>query len=518
MLTTLLRDSRALGVLAVPLILTQLAQAALTTTDTVMMGLLGTTELAAGGLAIVIFNQIRTMCVGLCTAVGNQIAAAAARAEHSQDDSAEKDGHGEVHDIVRAGLAVATFAGIVGAVLMVLIGHTLSWLGQDASIVGLTKNMLYALAPGLLPCLWFQAIRQFTVGMRRPQALLRITLVSIAVNAGLNWVLIHGTLGVPQLGLTGVGLATSGVYLLSFIALYLSAKQDKELAPHLSLDITRANATTVRRLLGLGIPIAATYGSEAGFFSATALMAGTFGPDALAAHTAVNQLVYIVFQVAIGLSHAASINVSRELALGNHDGARRIRNTALACSAAVMTVVGTAYLTLPGLVLAPFLETGSEQALCIAMHLLIVTAFLQFFDCAQNIGVGLLRGLDDTRSGFRITLIGYWAIGLPVSWTLAHLLGLGTLGIWLGLLTGLAATALLLLRRYASSLAASQSRARGKATPRLNRPMRRGRPTGSNSLPAHRPADAPRTPRTREARTPARELQPPQRPPSPPAP
>ncbi|MGW1232610.1 MATE family efflux transporter [Streptomyces californicus] len=459
MLTTLLRDSRALGVLAVPLILTQLAQVALTTTDTVMMGLLGTTELAAGGLAIVIFNQIRTMCVGLVTSVGNQIAAAAARAEQTEDDAAHEDGRNEVRTTVRASLAVATLAGITGAILLVLIGHTLSWLGQDASVVSLTRTMLYALAPGLLPCLWFQAIRQFTIGMRRPQALLQITLVSIAVNAGLNWILIHGTFGMPQLGLTGVGLATSSVYLLSFVALYLAARRDRELAPLLSLDITRTDAATVKRLLGLGVPIAATYGSEAGFFSVTALMAGSFGADALAAHTAVNQLVYIVFQVAIGLSHAASINVSRELALGNHDGARRIKNTALACAGAVMTVVGAVYVTLPGLVLAPFLETGSDRTFTIATQLLVVTAFLQFFDCAQNIGVGLLRGLDDTKSGFRITLIGYWAIGLPVAWLFAYALGLDTLGIWLGLLTGLAATALLLLRRYNAALSTPQSQA-----------------------------------------------------------
>ncbi|MFF4229284.1 MATE family efflux transporter [Streptomyces sp. NPDC001820] len=459
MLTTLLRDSRALATLAVPLILTQLAQVALTTTDTVMMGLLGTQELAAGGLAIVIFNQLRTMGVGLVTSVGNQIAAAAARAEKSaQSGQSERkpegraEEHEEIRAIVRASLAVATLAGIAGAVLMILIGPALTWLGQDAAVVERTRTLLIALAPGLLPCLWFQAIRQFTVGMRRPQALLQITIASIAVNAGLNWALIHGTWGLPRLGLTGIGVATSTVYLLSFLALYVSAKKDSELAPLLTLNVAKADPATVKRLIGLGVPIAATYGSEAGFFSITALMAGSFGPAALAAHTAVNQLVYIVFQVAVGLSHAASINVSRELALGRTDDARRLKNTALTCAAAVMTVVGIAYLAMPRLVLAPFLDSGSEQALTIATHLLIVTAFLQFFDCAQNIGVGLLRGLDDTRSGFRITLIGYWAVGLPASWLLAYPGGFDTLGIWLGLLTGLATTAVLLLRRYGQAL------------------------------------------------------------------
>ncbi len=453
--TVLLRDSRALAVLAVPLVLTQLAQVALTTTDTVMMGLLGTRDLAAGGLAIVIFNQLRTMGVGLVTSVGNRIAAAAARAELADHAASEADE--EVRRIVRASMAVATLAGLAGAVLMLLIGQSLTRLGQEAAVAARAQTMLLALAPGLLPCLWFQAVRQFTVGMRRPQALLRITLASVAVNAGLNWLLIHGTWGLPELGLPGIGVATSAVYLLSFLALYASAKRDRVLAPLLGLDVLKAERATMRELLRLGVPIAATYGSEAGFFFVTALMAGSFGSAALAAHTAVNQLVYIVFQVAVGLSHAASINVSRELALGRIDAARRIKNTALACAAVVMTTVAAVYVTLPGLVLRPFFDAGSAgdgRAVDIATRLLLVIAVLQFFDCAQNIGVGLLRGLDDTRSGFRITLVGYWAVGLPAAGLLGYGAGLDTLGIWLGLLTGLATTAILLLRRYGAGLRA----------------------------------------------------------------
>ncbi|SOB81315.1 MATE family efflux transporter [Streptomyces sp. 1331.2] len=458
-LTTLARDGRALAVLAVPLALTQLAQVALTTTDTVMMGALGTEALAAGGLALVVFNQLRTMGVGLVTSVGNQVAAAAARAEQAEhpDKDTETGDSEEVRALVRAAMAVATLAGLVGAVLMVLIGQAATFLGQDADVAHRAQGMLAALAPGLLPCLWFQAIRQFTVGMRRPQALLRITIASVAINAALNWVFIHGTWGLPKLGLTGIGVATSSVYLLSFLALYASARRDPQLAPLLSLDFWRADAPTVRRLLGLGTPIAATYGSEAGFFSVTALLAGSFGAAALAAHTAVNQLIYIVFQVAVGLSHAASINVSRELALGEYTAARRIKNTALACGAVVTALVGIAYLAVPDLVLRPYFDPDTatdQQGLHIATGLLAVVAVLQFFDCAQNIGVGLLRGLDDTKSGFRITLIGYWLVGLPAAWLLAYPLGGETRGLWLGLLIGLATTAVLLLRRYGLALTA----------------------------------------------------------------
>ncbi|MFF8805609.1 MATE family efflux transporter [Streptomyces omiyaensis] len=450
---TLLTDSRALATLAVPLALTQLAQVALTTTDTVMMGLMGAEALAAGGLAMVIFNQLRTMGVGMVTAVGNQVAAAAARAEAADTDTARAEADEDVRDLVRAALALATLAGLAGAVLMILIGHAVAWLGQDASVVDAAKPVLYAMAPGLIPCLWFQAIRQFTVGMRRPQALLQITIASIAVNAALNWGLIHGTWILPELGLPGIGIATSLVYLLTCLALYASTARDAQLAPLLDIRVWKTRPATLRRLTGLGTPIAATYGSEAGFFFVVALIVGTFGSAALAAHTAVNQLIYIVFQIAVGLSHAASINVSRELALGRIDAARRLKNTALACAAAVMAVVGAVYLLVPELVLRPFLSPDETQALAIGADLLLIAAVLQFFDCTQNIGVGLLRGLDDTKGGFHVTLIGYWLIGLPAAWILGTLTGLDTTGVWLGLLTGLAATALLLLRRYHRGLA-----------------------------------------------------------------
>jgi MATE family multidrug resistance protein len=446
-LTRLLADSRALGALAVPLALTQLAQVALTTTDTVMMGLLGTEALAAGGLAMVVFNQLRTMGVGLVTAVGNQVAAADARAESGTADARE-----DVRDLVRASLLLATLAGLAGAVLMVLIGRAVVWLGQDAEVVEAARPVLHLMAPGLVPCLWFQALRQFTVGMRRPQALLRITLASIAVNAGLNWALVHGTWFFPELGLPGVGLATSLVYALSFLALYSSARRDPGLAPFLSLRIWRTRPATLRRLAGLGTPIAATYGSEAGFFSVVALLVGSFGTAALAAHTAVNQLVYVVFQIAVGLSHAASLGVSRELALGNPAAAARLKKTALACAAAVMAVVALVYASVPRLVLAPFFDTGDRAATDLATRLLLVAAVLQFFDCAQNIGVGLLRGLDDTEGGFRITLVGYWLVGLPAAALLGFATSWDTVGIWLGLLTGLATTALLLLRRFGRTL------------------------------------------------------------------
>jgi MATE family, multidrug efflux pump len=167
----------------------------------------------------------------------------------------------------------------------------------------------------------------------------------------------------------------------------------------------------------------------------------------------VNQLVYLVFQVTIGLSHAASISVSGEVAVGRTDAAARVSRLALIHGAVVMAIVAVVYLAAPGIVLRPFLDPADGTALGIATSLLMIAALMQFFDCAQDIGIGLLRGVDDTKSGFRLTVIGYWLVGLPAAGLVARV---GPVGVWLGLMCGLAVTAAL-LRRFTTTLAQRQA-------------------------------------------------------------
>lgn len=123
--------------------------------------------------------------------------------------------------------------------------------------------MMVALAAGLIPMTWLNVLRQFAVGMRRPGSLLWVTVASIAVNAALDGAFIYGWLGLPRLGLAGVGLATSSVNLLSFVAFYVIVRRDERLAPLLSGRASRAGRHTVREILRLGVPISLTYGSEA---------------------------------------------------------------------------------------------------------------------------------------------------------------------------------------------------------------------------------------------------------------
>ncbi|MFI5537468.1 MATE family efflux transporter [Nocardia sp. NPDC051900] len=436
-------DGGRLTALATPIALTQLAQIAVSTTNIALMGTLGVRQVAAGGLAIVLFNQIRTMCVGLITGSGNQIATAVSAAG-KRGESPDP----EIRDLLRSSFAIATIAGLLGGAVLIGLGWALPWLGQDPGVLADARPLMMALAPGLLPCLWFQVLRQYTVGMQRPQALLLVTLGSVVLNLLLALGLIHGKGGLPELGLTGIGVATSLVFLITFGVFWVMVWRDEELGRTLPGTPLPVRLTTVRAELRLGTPIALTYGSEAGMFSVLALVMGSIGPAALAAHNVVYQIIYIVFQVAIGLSHGASILVSHAVARDEHAHARALAWLALRHAAVIAAVTGAVYVMAPDLVLRPFLDSSDADTVQVAHTLLLIGIVLQFFDAAQNIGTGLLRGLKATDAGFRLSLIGYWGVGLPVALLLAYPAGLGAAGVWWGLTAGLATTAILMLRRY----------------------------------------------------------------------
>ncbi|MGW5224681.1 MATE family efflux transporter [Nocardia niigatensis] len=444
-------DGWALTSLATPIALTQLAQVAVSTTNIALMGTLGVREVAAGGLALVLFNQIRTMCVGLITGTGNQVATVVSRAE-KQGRAAES----EVREVVRSSFLIATVAGLLGGALLIGLGWVLRWLGQDAAVLAEARPMMVALAPGLVPCLWFQVLRQYTVGMQRPQALLLVTLGSVVLNLVLALTFMHGWAGLPALGLTGVGVATSVVFLLTFGVFWAMVRRDPKLGAALPVRMWPVHAVTVRDELRLGTPIALTYGSEAGMFSVLALVMGSLGAAALAAHNVVYQIVYIVFQVAIGLSHGASILVSKAVAREEFAHARSVAWLALRCAGVVAGITGVAYVLAPDWVLRPFLADSDSATVTLAHTLLLIAIVLQFFDAAQNIGVGLLRGLEDTKAGFRLSLVGYWGVGLPTALLLAFPAHLGAAGVWWGLTAGLAVTAALMLRRYFTLLHAQE--------------------------------------------------------------
>lgn len=443
--------------LAAPIAGIQFAQVALTSTDLLMMSFIGLEAVAAGGLALLLYNQLRTMCVGMVTGVGNLVAASIGRGEKMPDTPLGKEiAHAEVRDLLRASMLLATLVAIVAALLLVGLSYSLGFLGQDATVISLARPIMTTLAPGLLPMLWLNVLRQFAVGMRRAGSLFMVTLISIAVNASLNAIFIYGWFGVPRIGLAGIGLATTLVQVWTFLIYLKTVRRDTALKGLLALDGWRAQPKIVMKIARIGTPIALTYGSEAAITSIAAAFMGTFGPVALAASNIVNQLAYIVYQLNIGLSQGASILVSRTAGKGQNSEVGAIARRTFTISFGAMTVIGLIYIFLPGAVLDPFIGEKTDPTMRnIAKTLLWFAIAHQFFKGSQNICIGLLRGLGNTRTGLTSTLIGYWLIGIPTMAACGYGIGWDSYGIWFGLCLGFGTTSILLCWRLVAELRAT---------------------------------------------------------------
>lgn len=428
--------------LAMPIAGVQLAGVALTTTDVIMLRPLGVTAIAGGGLAMQLYNQIRTMCVGMVTACGNLVAEADAI-----NDPVVRGR--SLRQVLRSSIAVGTATATVGVVCIFALAGTLLLLPMDSAVASITLGMAASLAPGLFPMVWFNVLRHFAVGMRRPGSLLAVTLVSIAVNAGLNLSLLylsHTLGGGTALSVAAIGLSTTLVQVFTLSAFLRLIRRDTLLAQYVALLPRREDADTIKVLLKLGFPVSLTYGSEAAISTIAGIVLGILSPVVLAAHTVVNQLAYIVYQVCIGFSHGGSVLLSRVASTGRAV-VWATSKTVLYSVWAYLGVVGLVWVSLGRYVLWPFLGATPSETLQVATLLLYLAVAQQFCKGTQNVLVGLLRGVKDTKSGLQATVWGYWVVGVPA----LLLLGVGLrwqgYGVWLGLILGFATTTFILLRR-----------------------------------------------------------------------
>ncbi|MED7819939.1 MULTISPECIES: MATE family efflux transporter [unclassified Francisella] len=441
------KQYREIITLATPIIALQLAQVALISTDLLMLGLISIEAIAAGGLALVLYNQVRTMCVGMVTGLGNLVAVAIGKGEtRTNNTDLDNTTIEEVQNLIRAGLLLATITAIVAIVFISMLTNFLTYFGQNEIIATLAKPIMLALAPGLLPMLWLNVLRQFAVGMRRAGSLLLVTLISVALNAVLNLIFIYGWFGLPCLGLVGIGLATTIVNFCIFFIYLRTVMLDHILNKLISLNLFRAKRETVIHLAKIGMPISLTYGSEAAITSIATIFMGTFGPIALAASNIVNQLAYIVYQFNIGLSHGSSILVSRAIGKGETNKIRDIALHSFTLSFSIMAIIALFYIAIPNLILEPFLggDNTDSAVLAIATSLLWFAIAHQYFKGSQNILIGLLRGLGNTKAGFNTTIVGYWIVGIPAMGICGYWLTWESYGIWFGLCLGFAVTSVLL--------------------------------------------------------------------------
>lgn len=427
--------------LAAPIALTQLGQIAMMATDLAFIGRLGEDAVAAAALAGTVYFVSFTFGMGLMSAVAPLAAQAyGARNPHL------------IRRALRTGLWAAMLIALPIMAFPLRGERILLALGQAGVPARLAQQYLFGLAWGVMPALWFLAIRSFMSAIHRPQPILWITLAAIPANALLAYLLIYGELGLPRLELFGAGLATTIVNFGTFIAgLWFATRRPPFRKYHVLGRIWRIDWTLMRQLLVIGAPISVAFLLEYGLFSAAALLMGLISTAALAAHQVALQVTAILFMVPFGISLAATVRVGH--AVGRND-AKAVKRAGL-----VATLLGTVLASMLTLAVTAarfaiargfFGEAsgGAAAATELTATLLLVGATFFVTDAVQTIVVGSLRGMNDTRIPLLLAAIGYWMIGFPCAYGLAFQGQLGAVGVWIGLSCGTAIYAALLVWRF----------------------------------------------------------------------
>ena len=429
-------EIRATLAVAAPLAGANLAQMAMQVTNMVMVGHLGAVPLAAAGLGAALYATLLMTCQGVLAAV-----APLAAHEVGADDRSSAGG------IAGAGIIVAALLAAPVIAVLTLVPLLLAALGYAPHLIAGIGAFLRVVCWGAPAFLGVAVLRFLLVAVFRVRIVMLVSLLAVPLNAALNWVLIFGHLGMPELGIRGSAGATAIVQWLMLLCLagYLVFRSSQ-----IPVSIGRRVLRQIPRILRLGLPIGALRALEIGLFVTTGILMGVLGADALGAHQLVFNVVGVCFMVPLGLSQAATVRVAVQLGAGAPGAAQRAGFVALALG--VVFMVGTAVLlltaprTLVGLYL-DLADPANRGLVAIALHLFFIAALFQVFDGMQVIAVGALRGYQDTAVPMLIAAIGYWAIGFAGGCALAFPLEFGAVGLWLGLAAGIAVVAVSLTVR-----------------------------------------------------------------------
>ena len=433
------QHAAAIWKLGLPLILSNMAQFAIHMTDTIMLGWYDVAALAAVTIGATMFFVIFILGAGFAQAVTPLVA-----------EAAEAGDEVRVRRVTRMGLWLSIIYGLAVTVPFFWAEEILLAIGQDAGVAADAAIYVQIVIWQMVPALLVWTLKAFLAALEHTAIILWATLGTAVLNAFVNYLLIFGNWGFPEMGIAGAAVASLLVNIVTFglLVAYINLR-----LPQFQLfrNFWRSDAEIMRNVFRLGWPIGLTSLAEGGLFSASAVMMGWIGPLQLAAHGVAIQIASLTFMVHIGFSQAATVRAGRALgrrdrrALG--DGAR----TAIALSAGYALVTSAVFLAIPETLVSLFIDPtdpARDDLIAIGAGLIMIAALFQLVDGMQVLALGLLRGLQDTRVPMVMATVSYWMIGLPVSYVLAFPLGLGAVGLWLGLVIGLALAAVTMMWRF----------------------------------------------------------------------
>lgn len=430
-----------------PIAAYRLVQTASTFAGAIMVGRLGSVQLAAAGLAGGVAVVVFIFAQGTLFCLSPLITAARKRG----DDA-------EVRDLVRHGLLQAFGLGVVLSVVLVFVGPALRLLGQDAAVVDLVESYFRGVVVGVVPVLGVTVFQQLFLAFERAQLLMVYAVLRLPVAVVLAYALIFGAFGAPELGMPGLGWSIGIVNLVGFVCLgsyvaFADAWRDVRLLR----GPLAWRRSMQRHLATMGLPIGGQYVGEVGAVLLAVVMIGWVGHAELAAFHIVHQYVSIVLTVVLGLAQGAPVVVSAHLAGNRAAVAATAGAIAIRGAVALMLVPVVLFLAAPGSLTEPFLPTSGDahSVASFTQSFFAIAAASVMFDAVRSVMSGLLRSYENTLGPLRASLTGFWIVGIPVGACLAFPLDWGGDGVALGIAIGSAVAAVLVRRIYVAELRSS---------------------------------------------------------------
>jgi multidrug resistance protein, MATE family len=426
-------DVRKLFELGAPVAFVQVGLMSMGAVDTVMVGRVSATDLAAVAIGNLYFFGMAVFGMGVLFALDPVISQAVGA----------NDAAGVARGVQRGGV-LALGLSLLAMALLVPAGPLLTLARQPVDVVPVAARYAHALIPGIPAFYGFVVLRQSLQAMARVRPIVVTVLIANVLNVLLNWVLIFGNLGAPALGAVGSSWATTSSRW--FMVLMLGAVAWPRLRPALwPLRRDALAPAPLVRFLRVGAPIGAQQWLEFGVFGAAGLLMGLLGTVAVASHQVALQLAALTFMIPVAIAQATSVVVGQAVGRTDPQGARRAVGAGLVTVTGFMTITAAMFLTLPD----PLARIFSTDPAVIgaAAALLPIAGVFQVFDGLQVAGAGALRGVGDTRVPMLLNLVGFWLIGLPACALLGFAADLGPRGVWWGLALGIGVVAILLLFR-----------------------------------------------------------------------
>ena len=424
--------------LAYPVIIGQLGVIMMGVVDSLMVGRLGAAPLAAAALGSSLTFIVIIIGLGLSMAV-TPLVAIAVGAKKYEDCGV----------YFRQSLLINTIFSIIISVLIFYVADLIRYFNQPVEVQVQAQSYMKIIGLSSIPLMLFSTYKQFIEGLSVMRPAMIITLLANIINAFANWILIFGNLGFPALGLNGAGWATFSSRVFMALAMMGFVMNNKFFKDYdVSFHFKSINWRIIKKILSLGLPSGLQYFFEVGAFSFAVVMVGWLGAKQQAAHQIAINLASISFMAVLGISAAGSIRVGNAVGRKDIKETRRAGFTASFLGASIMFFSGLIFIFFRNFL--PTLYINDKDVISIASSLLIIAAIFQLSDGFQAVGIGILRGLTDVKIPTAITFIAYWIVGLPVGYLLGFTFNLGVQGVWIGLLSGLTTSAILLTLRFNS--------------------------------------------------------------------